>query len=379
MNLFTIIIKHLFHSKSRTLFTILGVGVSIAAFVALSGLASNMEEMLRTTYKSRGTDLIVIEKEAADILSSNVNQDYLKEIKALPMVEDVSALTLDFANIGIKQYLLVYGWQLKSFLFDELKVKGQLPTKSDEAIIGSMAAKRLKKNIGDELKLKGDKLKIVGIFSSKSVFEEGAVIVLLDKMQELKKNQNKVSMFNVKLKKNNTGKINKQDLEEQFLAASNQINTMFPDVEVKNVEDFVANNTPLSTLLNFTWAISVVACIIAILGITNTMITSVMERIKEIGILRAIGWRNSRIFSLVLYEAVFLSFIGGIFGIGLGYVLTKILIYSPYLQGVIRVNYDLNVISKSIISSLFLGFFAGLYPAIKAISINPIEVLRNEH
>jgi radical SAM superfamily enzyme YgiQ (UPF0313 family) len=89
MNLFTITLKNVWHRKIRTGLTILGVGISVAAFVSFMGLANNLEEMLETLYKSRGTDLVV-EKGTADILSSVVDGGYLHAMKELPGVVEVS-------------------------------------------------------------------------------------------------------------------------------------------------------------------------------------------------------------------------------------------------------------------------------------------------
>ncbi len=378
MNSLTITLKNIWHRKIGTGLTVLGVGVSVAAFVSFMGLANNLEETLKTIYDSRGTDLVVVEKGSVDILSSAVDEGYFHEIKQLPGVVDVSRVLLYLYAATIKQRIFVYGWDINSHLFDELKISGTSPQNQGEAILGNMASGRLNKKIGDKINIKGSEFSVVGIFQSKSLFEEGAIIVSLKKLQEIKGASNKVTSFNVKVKKRETPKGRHSKTTNTVEAVQSEISSLFPDVEVKNIQSFVFANTPLLTLLNFTWAISVVAFLIVILGIVNTMTTSVLERTREIGILLAMGWRNTRIIGLVLYESILLGLFGGLIGVAMGYGIMKYLVSTPQLQSIMRMNYDVVFMVKAIAISLFLGFISGIYPALKAISIPPIEVLRYE-
>jgi len=121
-----------------------------------------------------------------------------------------------------------------------------------------------------------------------------------------------------------------------------------------------------------------VVFIIVIMGIVNTMSTAVLERTREIGFLRAIGWSKYRIAKLVLLESTIYGLLGGIIGIILGYSLMRILIVAPQIRGFIAMSYDLSFMSKTLGLSLLVGVLSGIYPAAKAISIAPIDVLRYE-
>jgi putative ABC transport system permease protein len=121
-----------------------------------------------------------------------------------------------------------------------------------------------------------------------------------------------------------------------------------------------------------------VVFIIVIMGLVNTMSTAVLERTREIGILRAVGWSKHRIAKLILLESIAYGLFGGIIGIILGYSLMRILIVAPQVQGFIAMSYDLSFMIRTLGLSLFVGIIAGVYPAVKAISIEPIDVLRYE-
>lgn len=378
MNLFDITLKNLWHRKIRTLLTIAGVGVSIAAFVALLGFTNSLEDSLRKTYKARGTDLIVISKGTVDIFGSTLDEKYLPLVKQIPRVEDVSPILIDIYAFKLKEFVLLYGWEQGSYLFDEIKVIGQKPRSPNELILGSMAAKRLDKKIGDQVKIKDALFKVVGIYQSKSVLEEGAGIMLLDRLQELKKAKGIISMLNLKIRTAESRSPAYNQTDELIEKNRVEIMNRYPELEVKNIRSFISANTPLYIVLDFTWAISVVAFIIVILGIVNTMTTSVMERTKEIGILLAMGWSKTRITALIVIEAVLLGFLGGILGVIMGYGIMSAIVSASQLQGIMAVTYDYHLVMKVMFISLGLGFVSGIYPALKAVSIDPIRILRYE-
>ncbi|HNW38963.1 MAG TPA: ABC transporter permease [Candidatus Omnitrophota bacterium] len=378
MNLLGLAFKNLCHRKIRTGLTILGVGTSIAVFVSLVGLVGIFTDQFRQMYKSRQTDLIVREKGNFDFLSSGIDEAYADKIIKIPEIVSISKILIDFSLFGTKNYFLVLGWDQNSSLFSKLKIQGRRPENEDEALVGLTISRKLNKKIGDSIEVKGSRFTIVGIFESKSMFEEGSLVILLEKLQKIKKVPGKVTLLNLVVNKD--GFYGGKPLREK--EAENRIRSlitqMLPDIEVRNVDEMVSADNTVNLFLNFAWAISVIAFITAILGIINSMVTSVLEQTSKIGILLAIGWRKSRILSLVLYESILLGVSGGIFGLILGYGIMNVLMCLPQLQNIGRIDYNLIFMAKVIIISLAVGFLSGIYPAVRAILIKPIEALRYE-
>jgi putative ABC transport system permease protein len=329
-------------------------------------------------YKSRQTDLVVREKGNFDFLSSGIDEKYADKIMQIPQVLNISKILIDFSSAGARDYFLVLGWDQNSSLFSKLKIQGRRPENEEEALVGTNISRKLNKKIGDKIEVKGNKLTVVGIFESKSMFEEGSVIIQLEKLQKIKKVPGKVTLFNLTVKKGGFDAARPVSDESQIERIRSLIAQMLPDTEVKSVEDIVSSDNTMSSFLNFAWAVSIVAFIAAILGIINTMVTSVLEQTSKIGILLAIGWRKLKILCLVLYESILLGMLGGVFGLILGYGIMNILVHSPQLQNIGRVDYNLIFMLKVIAVSLLVGFLSGIYPAIRAISIKPIEALRYE-
>ncbi|MFH0753147.1 MAG: ABC transporter permease [Candidatus Omnitrophota bacterium] len=376
MNLLAIVIKNLCHQKIRTTLTILGIGISIAAFVSLRGLADNLEQSLQTTYKVRGSDLIVMEKATLDIFASSIDQKYITSLKSIPHVREATPCLIYFYAVKPKEYFMLFGWEMDSFLFEDLKITGESIQSDHDALLGFAAAKRMKKSVGDKIRIRGEDFQVCGIFSSPSLIEDGGIIVPLKTLQRIKKAQGKVTTISFRLDNRDSLKVDAAQRQEMTRYIQERISALFPDLEVKDMQDFAS--APFTVVFSFTWAISVIVFLIVILGIVNTMTTAVLERRKEIGILLAIGWQKRRIVLMVILESAVYGFWGGMVGLLIGYGMMKVLATFPVIGGFIQWRFDLLIIVKTLALSLGVGCLAGIYPSVRAVSIQPVDILRHE-
>jgi len=291
-------------------------------------------------------------------------------------VEQASPILFYFYAVNFKQYFLLYGWEPGCYLFDSLKITGS-PLKNDhDVLLGLIAAKRLNKLQGDKINIRGEEFRISGIFKSMSMLEDAGIIVPLNTLQRLKKTPGKITAINLRLDSKDSLRMGSKHQQYVEQEVQNIINSQFSDLEVKDVQSFLS--TPFTVIFSFTWAISLVVFIIVIMGIINTMSTAVLERTKEIGILLAIGWRKYRIVTMVLLESSIYGILGGIIGVILGAFMMKSFLAFPAIQGFIVMDEGILFMVKSLGLSLLLGVLSGIYPALKAISIEPIKALRYE-
>jgi putative ABC transport system permease protein len=235
-------------------------------------------------------------------------------------------------------------------------------------MIGRVLAMNLKKQIGDEVDLFEEPFKIVGIYESPIVFENAGVLVLQEELQRLQHRPNEVAGFTVTAKR----PIDDAGLEK----LRKEIEALQPGLEVKRPTDFVENVPQVRISRAVAWLTSAIALFIGAIGMLNTMVMSVFERTKEIGTLRAIGWRKSRVVRMVLGESLILSIAGAILGSAAGAGLAKFLSHMPNTAGVTQGDVQLSVFVQGFLVALIVGFLGAIYPALWSANLLPTEALR---
>jgi len=146
---------------------------------------------------------------------------------------------------------------------------------------------------------------------------------------------------------------------------------------VKSLEDLGKVESGLKTIDTASWAISLLAIVIGGIGVINTMIMSVFERTREIGVLKAVGWTNKRILGMILGESIVITLVAGFVGIVMGIVAIQLLIPMG-MEGFIEPVYKMDTFLKALGIALFVGLIGGFYPAYRASRLPPTEALRYE-
>jgi putative ABC transport system permease protein len=119
------------------------------------------------------------------------------------------------------------------------------------------------------------------------------------------------------------------------------------------------------------WGTSLLAILVGVLGVMNTMLMTVFERKQELSILLAIGWKRSRIMSLILYESALLGLFGGIVGILVGVVGVHLLVRMPAIHGLLQPDVSLPLLATSVAIAMAVGVLSGLYPAWRSSRLSP--------
>ena len=124
-------------------------------------------------------------------------------------------------------------------------------------------------------------------------------------------------------------------------------------------------------------AISFVAVAVALLGVANTLLMAINERIGEIGILRAVGWPSGRIVATILAEGVLISTVGGLIGIGLGIIDVHVVSNLPVARGLLDPHVTWTLLAQALGLALGVGAFGAILPAYRAIAISAAEAIRH--
>jgi putative ABC transport system permease protein len=147
---------------------------------------------------------------------------------------------------------------------------------------------------------------------------------------------------------------------------------------IKSVDDFNRVNKGLSSIDTASWAISLLAILIGGIGVINTMVMSVYERTREIGVLKAVGWKDKRILTMIMGESLVLTIFAALIGIIMGVVAVNLILLSPSVGGFIKPVYSPLTFIKGFGVAILVGLIGGLYPAYRASRLSPTEALRYE-
>jgi putative ABC transport system permease protein len=119
------------------------------------------------------------------------------------------------------------------------------------------------------------------------------------------------------------------------------------------------------------WGTSLLAILVGVLGVTNTMLMSVFERKQEIAILLALGWKRSRIVRMILWESAMLGLLGGIIGVGLGVIGVRLMQAAPAIRGLLQPDLSFNLIVMAVTIAVCVGVLSGFYPAWRSSRLTP--------
>jgi putative ABC transport system permease protein len=365
--------KNLKRRRLRTLLTLFGIGMAIGAFVGLVGFSRAFEEGWQRIYSSSGIDIAVIQQ---TFLNTSMDESVGAKLKAVPVVAQATPMIYNVMDLTPEVNALVYGWKADSFEFQSLKLLSGQPFHDGQAevMLGDLLAEDLKKKPGDTLEIQGTPFKVVAIYHGGSGLEAGAVIMPLDQLQQLSSMQGKVSTYHVRLRPARPG----ERSADYMKRAQAQIEAALPGLRAVPAAERANNNQFVRMAQASAWGTSLIALLIGILGIANTMAMSVFERTREIGILRALGWKQRQVLILIQLEAVVLGLGGGLVGVALGWCALQVLALLPQTASIVSSSFPWVLSAEAMGIALLAGLTAGAIPAWRGASLSPIEALRHD-
>src|SRR5271165_7063973 len=178
MRFTTLIVRNLLRRGVRTLLTVVGLAIGIAAVVGLLGIAWGFEQSFLAINEAKGIDLVVVRAGVSDKLTSSLAETLGERLRGLPGVRDVAGSLLDAVSFEEANLVsvLINGWEPRSLLFRGIKVlEGRTLAQGDgrSALLGRVLALNLRKKVGDSIAVAGERFRVVGIFESASLFENG--------------------------------------------------------------------------------------------------------------------------------------------------------------------------------------------------------------
>jgi ABC-type antimicrobial peptide transport system permease subunit len=342
-----------------------GIGIGVAAVIALGAMAQGIAEGYAAFAGGSGADLLVIQTDAGDLTLSSVDEQVGERIAQLADVRNVSGVIFNMVQLKTIPYFIIGGYDPEEIAIQHFKIiEGQTLSREKEIILGRQAADNLKKSVGDTIKLYETTFRIVGIYETGQSFEDSGAIIPLADAQIIFKKPRQVAFFEIQVRD-----------PTQIDAVQARVEQLFDDVSVSKASDVADEQVMVQSMQAMAWGISLIAVLIGGLGMMNTMVMSVFEQTREIGVLRAVGWRRSHVLRLILSQSLVLSALGGLLGVGMGLGLVWLINHTPavssYAPGVVKAP----LLIQAMFVALVLGTVGGIYPAWRAAGLSPIEAL----
>ncbi|MDA8216146.1 MAG: ABC transporter permease [Dehalococcoidales bacterium] len=362
------IFSNLWRRRTRTLLTMLGIAVGVAAVVALSAFGEGMADGFSGTLSVADADLMVVQKDAVMGLISVVDDQVGVSLKQMPGVTEVTGTVTGVLQMEDTPYFVVKGEDARGFAIRHYRIiAGQPLSGRRQLLLGSSTAENYKKEVGDTFRIYDRSYDIVGIYETGVSFEDNGAVMTLEDAQRAFDKRNQVSYYGVQV-------ADKRRIDE----IKQQIETTYPELAATRAGERTQQSEVMDMTRSFGWFLGIFAVLVGGLGMMNTTLMSVFERTREIGVLRAVGWRRRRVIGLLFGESLVLALGGGVLGLALGVGLVELTRLSPSVSSMVGHSLSPALFVQALVIALLLGTIGGIYPAWRASRLEPVEAMRYE-
>ena len=388
-------------NKLRSLLTMLGIIIGVAAVIALVSIGNGVKQDIEDSISSLGSNLLVVLPGASRTPGARSSQGSMKSLKisdyeAIAKLEGVKAAspmtngsyvviyqnknwTTSVAGVNAN-FQDVNNWTMTSGRFFSDK---NVQNRERVAVVGQTVVKNLfadEDPVGKEIRVKNIPFRVIGVLKSKGNGTMGndqddTVLIPYTTSMERVEGIDYLRRVYVVAKDDEGIDRLQADIENLLRVRHNIKDTNLDDFNIQNMKSImetVAQTTGTFTL--FLGAVAAISLVVGGIGIMNIMLVSVTERTREIGVRKALGATYSVIVTQFLIEAVVISLMGGFIGIAFGIGASKVIGMVSGMSTIVSVP----TIIMSFAFSMAIGLIFGIYPARKAAKLNPIDALHYE-
>ncbi|MGB2875477.1 MAG: ABC transporter permease [Gaiellaceae bacterium] len=357
-----LVVRNLLRRPVRTALTAAGVSLGVGLIVALLSITNGAKRTAAQLIHIGRADFGLFQTGTADLTQSLLPESLARAVAREPGVASTGRIFL-FSTTK----LLVFGYARHDFPARRLVIVQGSLWRDGEALLGDAAARRLRLRPGTTLRLGSRSFRVAGIYHSGNPFVDNGGILPLRAVQQLARRPNEVTSIAVTV-----------SLGARPKAVAKQLERDFPNtVAVTEPGQVVRLDTSLRLIVTTGWIISLLALIVGGIAVTNTMAMAVFERVREIGILRAVGWPARRIGALIVSEALAICLLALAAGLALGYAAGEL--FTNGSSGtLVQPDFTSGVFAWGLAFALGVGVLGAVYPTLRATRLSPIEALRRE-
>ena len=358
----TLVVRNLLRRPARTALTATGVALGVGLIVALLSISTGVQRTADALIHVGRADFGLFQADVSDFSRSLLPESLATEVATQSGVRDVARLKLVAAAGG---RFFIFGLAPSEFVWRRLVLlRGHAP-RPGEALAGDRQGAK----VGARLRVSPTTtLRVSGIYHSGDSFEDSGAVVPLRVAERLDGRPGEVTTVAVAVQPGRRGTEVAKSLERRFPGT----------VAVTEPSQAIKVDTSSRLIVDTGWIISLLALIVGGIGVTNTMAMSVVERFREIGILRAVGWRTWRIGALIVGEALGISVLALGIGLGLGVLAAHVFSDSTSTSTLVRPDFTGGVFAWGLAFALGVALIGAAYPMWRAVRLSPIEALRRE-
>ena len=395
MKLYQIVAKDVIRRKKRVLYAALGVVIGTMTVVGILTIAVAGEARIYNQLEKYGPNLTVVpaisnlDMKLGDLSlgTVTVGENYISQDK-LPQIRQITDSNIrrelkiedegDIATIAPKLYLNTEVEGISVMLVgidpqEEGRIKtwwrvreGDFLEREDQVLIGSVAADLLKLKTGDKIAINGSDVYVTGILEEVGSNDDYQVFVPLETLQTSFNKQGLISSIDIRALCN--------ACPVEMIADG--LNQSVPGIRAVAVKQVAASEMGMMEKVNtLMLALAGITLLVGLFGVINTMVASVHERVKDIGIMRAVGASRNQIIKVFIYESIIIGILGGVFG----YLVGTLLAYAigPIIFEGTSIVFVPSYFPLSLAIATVIAVIASIYPAFRATRIKVADSFRS--
>jgi putative ABC transport system permease protein len=375
-----VIAKNITRRKTRTVLTAAGLAAAVAATTTLLNIAWAFAGSAADSYKSRDVDIIVVRAGVAERITSSLSAPLAARLSLLPEVAGVDGSLTEMVSFG-EQTLVgipLHGLDPAGFAVEKLTVvsgRTLAPEDRHRVLLGSGLAHALKKETGQTVEIERTPFRIAGIFQTDNALESNTAVAPLADVQELMDRPGQVSEFQLRVVPVSASDSAVRGLCRKIESLHNEKGQSL-GFKALPTRQFVDSDTETRLATAMAWGTTVITVILSLVGMLNTMLMSVLERTRELGILRAIGWTRNRVVRLILGESLAIGLAGSVVGALAAALFLRTLASWSFTRNIVQPGLTAGAVLAAVGLMLAAALAGTCYPAYRGASIAPTEALR---
>lgn len=389
---FLLAVNSIRHRKLRSWLTVIGIIIGVAAIISLITISRSLEGTIQQQFETFGANKILISAkgfQGPGTMSNGLTSDDVKTVEKISGFEYVAPGLFRSAEVKYKKekgFTLIGGLPAEDYqqFYADSGIElgeGRIIKEGEKnvAIIGSRVAEEMFSKdigVGNKITINKVEFKVVGVLKEiGNAQDDNQINIPLEAAREIFHEPEKVDTIITQVKSSSDIPSLQEKVKKELERKRGDTN--FQVLTATQILEQI--NQVLGVMQVVLVGIAAISLVVGAIGIMNSMYTSVLERTKEIGIMKSIGARNSDVLQIFLMEAGLIGLVGGVFGTALGTTIALIVgSIAKQVGFLLIIKIEVMVLVLGLLFAFIVGMLSGILPAYQASKLKPVDALRYE-